>query len=53
MEEQENLGGIGVALGQSQKVEVVVTDVEVLAEKSALCCFDYGRCGRFGRGHIR
>ena len=30
VEEQENLGRIGVALGQGEEVEVVVADVEVV-----------------------
>ena len=30
MEEEEDLGGVGVALGQGEEVEVVVADVEVL-----------------------
>ena len=30
MEEEEDLGGVGVALGEGEEVEVVVTDVEVL-----------------------
>jgi hypothetical protein len=30
VEEEEDLGGVGVALGQGEEVEVVVADVEVL-----------------------
>ena len=34
VEEQEDLSRIGIALRQGKKIEVVVADVEVLAEKS-------------------
>ena len=31
MQEEEDLGGVGVAFGQGQEVEIVVSDVEVLS----------------------
>ena len=30
MEEEENLGGIGVSFGQGEEVEIVVSDIEIL-----------------------
>lgn len=34
MEEEEDLGGIGISLGEGQKIEIVVSYVKVLATVS-------------------
>lgn len=53
VEKQQELGGIAVALGQRQKVEVVVPDVEVLGVRISgwSCACVSARCDRRGSCH--